>query len=95
MTMRAGEERTLRGRVAVIGIGETEYYRHGAPPLFGTETRQSEWIAGFLFLEANVAPQRYQRLGLVVRNTGNLLRSAERERARTTEANLPWPSRVA
>ena len=25
-------ERTLRGRVAVIGIGETEYYRHGASP---------------------------------------------------------------
>ena len=25
-------ERTLRGRVAVIGIGETEYYRHGAAP---------------------------------------------------------------
>src|SRR5215471_19851396 len=29
---RAGSERTLRGRVAVIGIGETEYYRHGASP---------------------------------------------------------------
>ncbi|RXT45619.1 acetyl-CoA acetyltransferase [Bradyrhizobium betae] len=25
-------ERTLRGRVAVIGIGETEYYRHGTSP---------------------------------------------------------------
>ena len=25
-------QRTLRGRVAVIGIGETEYYRHGASP---------------------------------------------------------------
>jgi acetyl-CoA acetyltransferase len=25
-------ERTLRGRVAVIGIGETEYYRHGGSP---------------------------------------------------------------
>jgi acetyl-CoA acetyltransferase len=25
-------KRTLRGRVAVIGIGETEYYRHGASP---------------------------------------------------------------
>src|ERR1700744_5637360 len=24
--------RTLRGRVAVVGIGETEYYRHGASP---------------------------------------------------------------
>jgi predicted N-acetyltransferase YhbS len=24
--------RTLRGWVAVIGIGETEYYRHGASP---------------------------------------------------------------
>ena len=29
---RTGTERTLRGRVAVIGIGETEYYRHGASP---------------------------------------------------------------
>jgi len=29
---RPGYERTLRGRVAVIGIGETEYYRHGASP---------------------------------------------------------------
>jgi acetyl-CoA acetyltransferase len=29
---KAGSERTLRGRVAVIGIGETEYYRHGASP---------------------------------------------------------------
>ncbi|MBN8988942.1 MAG: acetyl-CoA acetyltransferase [Rhizobiales bacterium] len=29
---RAPSERTLRGRVAVIGIGETEYYRHGASP---------------------------------------------------------------
>jgi len=28
----APSERTLRGRVAVIGIGETEYYRHGASP---------------------------------------------------------------
>jgi acetyl-CoA acetyltransferase len=27
-----GLERTLRGRVAVIGIGETDYYRHGASP---------------------------------------------------------------
>ncbi|MEN3349584.1 MAG: hypothetical protein V7632_3219 [Bradyrhizobium sp.] len=26
------DERTLRGRVAVVGIGETEYYRHGASP---------------------------------------------------------------
>lgn len=25
-------ERTLRGRVAVIGIGETDYYRHGGSP---------------------------------------------------------------
>ena len=25
-------ERTLRGRVAVVGIGETDYYRHGASP---------------------------------------------------------------
>ncbi|MCC8943882.1 acetyl-CoA acetyltransferase [Bradyrhizobium sp. Arg62] len=32
MTGRARDERTLRGRVAVIGIGETEYYRHGASP---------------------------------------------------------------
>lgn len=29
---RPGFERTLRGRVAVVGIGETEYYRHGASP---------------------------------------------------------------
>ena len=29
---RAHNERTLRGRVAVIGIGETTYYRHGASP---------------------------------------------------------------
>jgi acetyl-CoA acetyltransferase len=29
---RPGYDRTLRGRVAVIGIGETEYYRHGASP---------------------------------------------------------------
>jgi acetyl-CoA acetyltransferase len=29
---RAQNERTLRGRVAVIGIGETEYYRHGGSP---------------------------------------------------------------
>src|SRR6201985_3427858 len=27
-----GAERSLRGRVAVIGIGETHYYRHGASP---------------------------------------------------------------
>jgi acetyl-CoA acetyltransferase len=27
-----GIERTLRGRVAVVGIGETNYYRHGASP---------------------------------------------------------------
>src|SRR5271168_3265547 len=25
-------DRSLRGRVAVVGIGETEYYRHGASP---------------------------------------------------------------
>ena len=29
---RASAERSLRGRVAVIGIGETDYYRHGASP---------------------------------------------------------------
>ncbi len=29
---RTGTTRTLRGRVAVVGIGETEYYRHGASP---------------------------------------------------------------
>jgi len=29
---RTQTARTLRGRVAVIGIGETEYYRHGASP---------------------------------------------------------------
>jgi acetyl-CoA acetyltransferase len=28
----AGKDRTLRGRVAVVGIGETEYYRHGGSP---------------------------------------------------------------
>src|SRR6266446_9467749 len=27
---RSRTQRTLKGRVAVIGIGETEYYRHGA-----------------------------------------------------------------
>jgi len=32
VTVRARDERTLRGRVAVVGIGETEYYRHGASP---------------------------------------------------------------
>ncbi|PAY05863.1 acetyl-CoA acetyltransferase [Bradyrhizobium sp. UFLA03-84] len=32
MTARARDERTLRGRVAVVGIGETDYYRHGASP---------------------------------------------------------------
>jgi len=32
MMARAGAERTLKGRVAVIGIGETEYFRHGAAP---------------------------------------------------------------
>jgi acetyl-CoA acetyltransferase len=29
---RASAERSLRGRVAVAGIGETDYYRHGASP---------------------------------------------------------------
>jgi hypothetical protein len=28
----ARADRTLRGRVAVVGIGETEYYRHGVSP---------------------------------------------------------------
>jgi hypothetical protein len=28
----SGAGRTLRGRVAVVGIGETDYYRHGASP---------------------------------------------------------------
>lgn len=28
----ASTERTLRGRVAIVGIGETDYYRHGASP---------------------------------------------------------------
>jgi acetyl-CoA acetyltransferase len=32
MSARAQAGRTLRGRVAVIGIGETDYYRHGASP---------------------------------------------------------------
>src|SRR5258708_9710077 len=30
--MMARADRTLRGRVAVVGIGETEYYRHAASP---------------------------------------------------------------
>jgi acetyl-CoA acetyltransferase len=29
---RASAERSLRGRVAIVGIGETDYYRHGASP---------------------------------------------------------------
>jgi hypothetical protein len=29
---RSGNQRSLRGRVAVVGIGETDYYRHGASP---------------------------------------------------------------
>src|SRR5260370_39155977 len=29
---RSRIQRTLRGRVAVVGIGETEYYHHGASP---------------------------------------------------------------
>lgn len=29
---QVGTERTLKGRVAAIGIGETDYYRHGASP---------------------------------------------------------------
>src|ERR1700710_1968142 len=29
---RPGSVRSLRGRVAVIGIGETDYYRHGGSP---------------------------------------------------------------
>src|SRR5260221_10027937 len=32
MTTGSRIQRTLKGRVAVIGIGETEYYRHGASP---------------------------------------------------------------
>src|SRR6201987_3156024 len=32
MIARADAERTLRGPVAVIGIGETDYFRHGASP---------------------------------------------------------------
>src|SRR5438067_11204126 len=32
MTARAGVERTLKGRVAIVGIGETDYYRHGTSP---------------------------------------------------------------
>jgi acetyl-CoA acetyltransferase len=30
--MRPRTERTLRGRVAVVGIGETDYYKYGASP---------------------------------------------------------------
>ena len=30
--VRTRAERTLRGRVAIVGIGETEYYRHGGSP---------------------------------------------------------------
>lgn len=29
---RGSAERSLRGRVAIVGIGETDYYRHGASP---------------------------------------------------------------
>jgi len=29
---RSGNQRSLRGRVAVVGIGETDYYRRGASP---------------------------------------------------------------
>jgi acetyl-CoA acetyltransferase len=29
---RTAPDRSLRGRVAVVGIGETDYYRHGASP---------------------------------------------------------------
>lgn len=29
---KLGDQRTLRGRVAVVGIGETDYYRHGTSP---------------------------------------------------------------
>jgi len=29
---KAPADRTLRGRVAVVGIGETNYYRHGGSP---------------------------------------------------------------
>ncbi|HLY87786.1 MAG TPA: hypothetical protein VKQ27_02260 [Acetobacteraceae bacterium] len=32
MNSRTLADRTLRGRVAVIGIGETDYYRHGGSP---------------------------------------------------------------
>jgi len=32
VTARERSERTLRGRVAVVGIGETTYYRHGESP---------------------------------------------------------------
>ena len=32
MSAAARAERSLRGRVAVVGIGETDYYRHGASP---------------------------------------------------------------
>jgi acetyl-CoA acetyltransferase len=32
VTVRTASERTLRGRVAVVGIGETDYYRHGGSP---------------------------------------------------------------
>ncbi|MBR0838942.1 acetyl-CoA acetyltransferase [Bradyrhizobium liaoningense] len=32
MGPRQRSERTLRGRVAIVGIGETEYYRHGTSP---------------------------------------------------------------
>jgi len=30
--MRAATDRSLRGRVVVAGIGETQYYRHGGSP---------------------------------------------------------------
>jgi len=32
VSAKATADRTLRGRVAIVGIGETDYYRHGASP---------------------------------------------------------------
>lgn len=32
MMARTDVERTLKGRVAIVGIGETDYFRHGASP---------------------------------------------------------------
>ena len=37
--MRAATDRSLRGRVVVAGIGETQYYRHGVRPTQNSSSR--------------------------------------------------------